>query len=98
MSGQVPEAAVEAPDLSEAYNAGAIAIAYNHGRVSTVDRDRVVAGAVIDHAYPHIRRAVIEELIAKAEGKAQRSLERERIENEIARDWLRAEMEGDDRG
>lgn len=61
---------------------------------------RITDAAVEAHWYRVIRRAVIEELIEKAEARIlsnQRSGDYDTQPVQAAR-WLRAELEGDDRG
>ena len=48
-------------DLSKAYKAAASGIASDHGRVNTVDRDRVVGAMCVDLALPHILDALAEQ-------------------------------------
>ena len=108
MSGQVPEAAVEAGAHALASDAGDEAVWPEYDREAEL---------VLTAAHPHIRRAVIEELAEKAEtqsaeaysgfdmipqhlkgfpeGQRQRSLG---VQANHAHWWLRAELEGGDRG
>lgn len=78
-------------DLSKAYEAAALGVASDAGRVNTVDRDRVVGPMCVDLALPHILDALASQ--AHCERVFAGSFPPVKEDAYIVAQWLRAKAE-----